>query len=71
MCDSEYDDRGLPIGAYDNIAENIMNNNNKRAQSAAEGNAVWEKVVTKTSENICPEYVTPEQINSKANHSPM
>ena len=47
MCDSEYDKQGLPIGAYDNIAENIANNNiaenianNKLAQSAAKRNAV-------------------------------
>lgn len=62
MCDSEYDEKGLPIGAYDDIAENIANH--KLAQSVAEGNAVWEKVAKKTSENepliICPEYVTPE-----------
>jgi len=65
MCDSEYDERGLPIGAYDNIK--TSNNKGARAQSTtstASGNAVWEKVVTnETFENethMCPEYVTPD-----------
>lgn len=48
MCDSEYDERGLPIGAYDNIKTS-------EKKESSSGSTVFEKV-----ETSLPEYVTPE-----------